>query len=859
MRSQFAIVCLALLLVFEAEAQYNIPSAREYACRWCYFENEEYDLCHANTCLHFVSQVLQHGCMGICDGYFCDEFTDPASTAPHSTCEGGSRCLRCDPNYMHDGKPFTMTNNSGGGIPFFQESQYWNIQGPFSPAEFRTSPSFQGPTHRPQHGDVVLYRYAPGHCEGHAMWIAENEHTPPQYWLQALYAANNNPACPPWNGQGVCYNPGYYHWLRDHIDWLVNVHPDAEVYIAWPTGAPGRRPQANPNPPQGRWQSEDNPHVVTENIVVQTGTQLSMEPGVEVVFGESGRITVEPGAVLRLDGTPSMPITLQSSDANASWGGVVIESNESFGHLFNVVIRDATVGLFINEGSSTIQNVTIENCDIGVAALGSDVTFDNCDFSHNDRCGAYAISSNVSFNNCEFNSNGKGGLRIWRALRCRLSNCVVNSNGASWDPSIEAHWSGVQILQGDLVLDCNSIEENYGSGLSLFSITYADLGENAGRNVIQNNMQILGPAYSLDDGQILLAGGTPGLECGLNTIRDAMNTNTLIRSWYGQIPADGWDVSNNYWGTTNIGSIALRLANNPSFEPVLDRSWECQEVNLPPCDEDPDELHFREAWALERQAQYSQALSTYESYLDLYPNGKHKDVVVDRILFCKDAVGYSWPDIRAYFLALAADSSKDSTVVALCKSNAAWCLTEMGDFEGAYFELDSLLDHASTEYLQLTMQLKLLLLELEQDEFGLSYTQGKKRSISRLDSDQNRMMNKLMRIDSRLDSLLQVSQDARKRPSGTQNSIPFDFELYSNYPNPFNSETRIRFSLAMSGQTTVKVYDVTGRLVSTLLDDVLDAGHHQVAFSGENISSGVYFYQLRAGANYQTRKMVLIK
>ena len=88
--------------------------------------------------------------------------------------------------------------------------------------------------------------------------------------------------------------------------------------------------------------------------------------------------------------------------------------------------------------------------------------------------------------------------------------------------------------------------------------------------------------------------------------------------------------------------------------------------------------------------------------------------------------------------------------------------------------------------------------------------------------------------------------------------------LGANYPNPFNPSTTVPFTLARAGQVTLRIYDVSGRLVATLLDGVVATGAHTRVWDGRNdagspVSSGVYFYELVAGDFRQTRKMVLLK
>jgi hypothetical protein len=97
------------------------------------------------------------------------------------------------------------------------------------------------------------------------------------------------------------------------------------------------------------------------------------------------------------------------------------------------------------------------------------------------------------------------------------------------------------------------------------------------------------------------------------------------------------------------------------------------------------------------------------------------------------------------------------------------------------------------------------------------------------------------------------------------NSVPVSaqvtrsFELDQNYPNPFNPATQIRFSLATAGHTTLKVYDVLGRVVATLIDGYQEAGSQTVVFNGKNLSSGLYFYKIESGSFNAVKKMMLVK
>ncbi len=93
--------------------------------------------------------------------------------------------------------------------------------------------------------------------------------------------------------------------------------------------------------------------------------------------------------------------------------------------------------------------------------------------------------------------------------------------------------------------------------------------------------------------------------------------------------------------------------------------------------------------------------------------------------------------------------------------------------------------------------------------------------------------------------------------------IPQLFHLHQNYPNPFNPSTRIQYQISIISQVSLKVYDVLGNEIATLVNEYLPAGSYEVEFSpGSSIkypASGIYFYRLQAGNYAQTKSMILIK
>ena len=104
-------------------------------------------------------------------------------------------------------------------------------------------------------------------------------------------------------------------------------------------------------------------------------------------------------------------------------------------------------------------------------------------------------------------------------------------------------------------------------------------------------------------------------------------------------------------------------------------------------------------------------------------------------------------------------------------------------------------------------------------------------------------------------------ESPRETPNSVNNQIliPSEYSLTQNYPNPFNPSTTIKYGIPERKLVELKVYDILGREVITLVNEELDAGYYQVNFNAAHLSSGVYLYQLKTGGFIETKKMLLIR
>lgn len=95
--------------------------------------------------------------------------------------------------------------------------------------------------------------------------------------------------------------------------------------------------------------------------------------------------------------------------------------------------------------------------------------------------------------------------------------------------------------------------------------------------------------------------------------------------------------------------------------------------------------------------------------------------------------------------------------------------------------------------------------------------------------------------------------------ANTDNISPVNYSLLQNYPNPFNPTTIISYSIPRSNLVTIKVYDILGREVTTLVNEYKQTGKYEVEFNAADLPSGVYFYRIKAGSFNQVRKMLLLR
>ena len=109
------------------------------------------------------------------------------------------------------------------------------------------------------------------------------------------------------------------------------------------------------------------------------------------------------------------------------------------------------------------------------------------------------------------------------------------------------------------------------------------------------------------------------------------------------------------------------------------------------------------------------------------------------------------------------------------------------------------------------------------------------------------------------DGLYIIKNDLLNDVKVVSNQTPMNFNLYNNYPNPFNPVTKIKFSIPKTSYVTLKVYTILGNEIATLVDEEITLGNYEVDFNASGLPSGVYFYKVESGAFTKANKMLLLR
>jgi hypothetical protein len=622
----------------------------------------------------------------------------------------------------------------------------------------------------------------------------------------------------------------------------------------------------DPEPyPSSHWTADMSPIHLTTTYHVEDRDTLVIEEGVHVLFDSSAALVVDAGAVLQVNGTAQNRVVFDAVTNGQTWRGLRLDSDSPANHLTYATVSNAVNGVEVWNGRLDLRHASISNCrDYGVVYANSTGYWNWSGFGSCGRQGAFLISSHVSIDSCDFKANTRAGLRcVGGDYDLQHSRVVLNQAGAD---TLLYPGTGVELLGAHLSATCDTIDQNDGPALLLFAGSYARLVH--GWNRILDNQQAYVPPR-LDLGQICVCGGLLHLNDGFNTIAGPACAELPCQNRIRNLLIDtlSTDLSNNYWGSLDPEILPYLLPVDARLKPSLEEELACGVVIQDTSAQPLDEALFNQAYEQERQGLFTAAAQSYHLVWKDYPESNLAQAAMDREYFSLSAAGWAWKDLKSYFNELALSDSLSDGLRNQCLTTVAWCYVGEGEFNDAEARLDALIDQSTGEEELISLQLHLFmcqLLENRNDSLLVALSashpgQAPATITARRDAA-------LTTFATQLDSLLaaRLNGHGGKGAPAPAAVIPTRYALYQNYPNPFNPVTEIRFDLPEAVNVELKIYNLLGQEVVTLLDAKKPAGAYTVAWDSKSagglpVSSGTYIYRLKAGTFVDAKKMTLLK
>jgi photosystem II stability/assembly factor-like uncharacterized protein len=262
-----------------------------------------------------------------------------------------------------------------------------------------------------------------------------------------------------------------------------------------------------------------------------------------------------------------------------------------------------------------------------------------------------------------------------------------------------------------------------------------------------------------------------------------------------------------------------------------------------------DQVLYSNAIHNELTGNYSTAFSQYEQIIQNYHDSLTAKNSLRRLLQCRDRVAYdsvNYNNLRSYYTNLSGQYQNDTTFKQITDELAAKCLVRLKNFPGAITEYEGIINRTLDSGEVLCSELNII------ETYMIMQTSGMAKSFT---GQKSNLKPKDLKDGYRM--IMEKLHKSYKNPK--IKNIPISFSLSQNYPNPFNPITKINYALPKKSNVTIKVFDILGRLVKTLVNETKDAGYYTITFDGTGLSSGIYFYTIEAGSFRDSKKMVLVK
>jgi len=581
------------------------------------------------------------------------------------------------------------------------------------------------------------------------------------------------------------------------------------------------------------WEDEDvyiyDDLTIDNNVVVESDVDIYVAEGATLTCNSGSQIKFASGKRLHVygsietNGTSSYPVIFTRDDPYSSsttyWYGVYVHEDGDF-DLDYTEIYGANYGLRADYCTGTINHSTFEENYYGFYGYYSDnTTLQNSTFDDNYFGSRFLYSDDITLTNNSFSDNSSRGLYLTRAYGDLTYN-TFSSNGycgiyITSISSPSACISATEFYDYDHIEVNNTISNNSQYGVYILYSAYADFG-----------------SY-LDIGTDVF-GGFNYFNRGSSTY-DIRNRNTSYT-----IPAEvNWWSSMSNYGNVDTNPTASSLGFSMSKPTTLN----------------PLQKLLTESRQLERDSLYSEALKILDQIFQegpddpiIYPAICSVSRIFNRIGTRKDLLKKLDDLYFKYQNFLVGIAARDYSVTVLAKQrNFKEALNRSREVVAQYIDKEGLEENAAWAL----YEQGLISLELENQNHRIGKTLGI--------SSKNTFITILEKFP---DS--DAAEDVREQFPDLQSYksdtiLPEKFQISLAYPNPFNPTTTFSYELPEESYVKISVFDISGRLVETLIHQNQNAGIYNVQWNASSYPSGVYLYQIKAGNFNQVKKCLLVK
>ena len=623
-------------------------------------------------------------------------------------------------------------------------------------------------------------------------------------------------------------------------------------------------------------------------------TALILNPGSKLLFGENSGIVCDSGARLIANNA-----TFASVDSTKKWNGIslndlasdTIKNCTTMNAMYGIMISDrydpeespepysAEISgcSFVNQTSQVLNNAVYIQNSAHVLLKNNTITSNNLSvgFTH----GIYAEYCPGEMLNIISNSisNCNNGMTIIQSSPYIAFNTL---NGNSYGES------GMFLDNSNGTIKYNVISDFYNSYYSFYSSP--DLLKNTFDNSCDDNIYL--SSSSVPVMHPLVSGGSTYWFAGDNLITGSPSDAGILfdsdaipdlnygynrfvlqgSSYYisGANPTGGtrdFYAVKNFWYDNPPDSSKFNVANAESviFSPYDNNSTSARATNNHQLDSIGfgiyDTLHFYEsdnpnsaqelyllAYQSEFNREYEAAIEYYKEIVSEYKDSSSTSTSLARIFNCyvkKQATITEYALLENYFFAIAADTSHSIIMRNVSEDLAIQSNIKQGNIEEAISDYDEI-------YAINTNTPKgfhaLINREILSAGAGDNLIAG--NTFEEVDLKQYK-----------INALLKGPNAKTEKEKLLVNAIPHRFGLSQNYPNPFNPKTTIAYGIPQSGNVVLKIFDMAGREIRTLVNEYKDAGYYAAKFDGSSLASGTYIYRIESGSFVSAKKMVLLK